>query len=235
MFGHWGKMLPTKPPRLTELARASSSAKLIRPERSLEKLGDAHGKISEFLQMGGDCSSTSGAFFSCRPSFFLAHYFPADATGSKMPRVSPKLRPMSQTVRQSESPANSHTAPDYCPPAAGPDVFTPAEKTEHIVILSWKASATDPSTLMLLDIASIAACRASASRFSRINIHPVPKTACTDDLVENGKKYDYKVVAISKRQIMSRPSNVAHAEIPKNKPRKHTEEAPPLCREAESG
>jgi hypothetical protein len=21
MFGHWGKMLPTKPPRLTELAR----------------------------------------------------------------------------------------------------------------------------------------------------------------------------------------------------------------------
>lgn len=140
---------------------------------------------------------------------------------------------MSQTVRQSESPANSHTAPDYCPPAAGPDVFTPAEKTEHIVILSWKASATDPKHADAIGYCIYRSLQGKRQPLQRINIHPVPKTACTDDLVENGKKYDYKVVAISKRQIMSRPSNVAHAEIPKNKPRKHTEEAPPLCREAD--
>jgi hypothetical protein len=141
--------------------------------------------------------------------------------------------PVGAETRQSELPGNSHTLPDYCPPAAGPDVFTPAEKTEHSVILSWKASASDPKHADAIGYCIYRSLQGKRQPLQRVNIHPFSKTACTDDLVENSKKYDYKVMAISKRRVMSRPSNVAHAEIPKDKPRKHTEEAPPLCRAAE--
>jgi hypothetical protein len=137
--------------------------------------------------------------------------------------------PPTEAVRQSDSPAKSQAIPD-CPPAEGPDVLALPEKTEHIVILKWRASASDPKHPDPVGYCLYRSLQGKRQPLQRVNLHPLPQTACTDDLVENNKKYDYRVMAISKKQIMSRPSNVARAEIPKDKPRKHTEEAPPLCR-----
>lgn len=107
-----------------------------------------------------------------------------------------------------------------------------AEKTDHIVILKWRASASDSKHPDPVGYCLYRSLQGKRQSLQRINIHPLPQTACTDDLVENNKKYEYRVMAISQKRIMSRPSNVARAEIPKDKPRKHTEEEPPLCRAA---
>ena len=142
-----------------------------------------------------------------------------------------KTPPPAETVRQSASPARSQAIPD-CPPAEGPDVVALAEKTDHVVILKWRASASDSKHPDPVGYCLYRSLHGKRQPPQRINIHPLPQTACTDDLVENNKKYDYTVMAISQKRIMSRPSNVARAEIPKDKPRKHTEEEPPLCRAA---
>jgi hypothetical protein len=146
-----------------------------------------------------------------------------DSTGK------PATPPPAQVVRQSESLAKPQAIPD-CPPSEGPDVLAPLEKTEHVVILKWRASASDSKHPDPVGYCLYRSLQGKRQPLQRVNIHPLPQTACTDDLVENNKKYDYRVMAISQKQIMSRPSNVARAEIPKDKPRKHTEEAPPLCR-----
>ncbi len=139
--------------------------------------------------------------------------------------------PPAETVRQSESLAKSQAIPD-CPPAEGPDVAALAEKTDHVVILKWRASASDSRHPDPVGYCLYRSLQGKRQPLQRVNIHPLPQTACTDDLVENNKKYDYRVMAISQKRIMSRSSNVARAEIPKDKPRKHTEEEPPLCRAA---
>jgi hypothetical protein len=144
---------------------------------------------------------------------------------------SSKTPPPAETIRQSASPAKSQAIPD-CPPAEGPDVMPLAEKTDHVVILKWRASASDSKHPDPVGYCLYRSLHGKRQPPQRINIHPLPQTACTDDLVENNKKYDYTVMAISQKRIMSRPSNVARAEIPKDKPRKHTEEEPPLCRAA---
>ena len=143
----------------------------------------------------------------------------------------PATPPPAETVRQSESPAKSQAIPD-CPPAEGPDVVPLSDKTEHIVILKWRASASDSKHPDPVGYCLYRGLHGKRQPLQRINIHPLPQTACTDDLVENNKKYDYRVMAISQKRMMSRPSNVARAEIPKDKPRKHSEEEPPLCRAA---
>ncbi len=139
--------------------------------------------------------------------------------------------PPAETVRRVESPAKSQAIPD-CPPAEGPDVSALSEKTEHVVILKWRASASDSKHPDPVGYCLYRSLKGKQKPLQRINIHPLPQTACTDDLVENDKKYDYRVMAISQKRIMSRPSNVARAEIPKDKAPRHTEEAPPLCRAA---
>lgn len=138
-----------------------------------------------------------------------------------------------EKARRTESAVDPNAIPD-CPPAEGPDVFAPREKTEHIVILKWKASVSDAKHADPVGYCLYRSLQGKRQPLQRVNIHPLQRTACTDDLLENSKKYDYKVMAISKKRILSRPSNVAHAEIPKNKPRKHTEEEPPLCRAIEA-
>ena len=143
----------------------------------------------------------------------------------------PRTPPPAETVRQSESPAKSHAIPD-CPPAEGPDVPALSQKSEHIVILKWRASASNPRHPDPVGYCLYRSLQGKRQPLQRINIHPLPQTACTDDMVENNKKYDYRVMAISQKRIMSRPSNVARGDIPKDKPRKHTEAEPPLCRAA---
>jgi hypothetical protein len=166
----------------------------------------------------------------CLLSFVLSGTLFSGGCDRKQDAESKTAAPaLAQTVRRPESAADSNAIPD-CPPAEGPDVLAPREKTEHIVILKWKASASDPKHPDAVGYCLYRSLQGKRQPLQRVNIRPLPRTACTDDLVENSKKYDYKVMAISKRRILSRPSNVAHAEIPKNKPRKHTEEEPPLCR-----
>ena len=137
------------------------------------------------------------------------------------------------TLQQSKSPANpSSTQVLECPPGGGADVQMPADKTEHRVILSWTGSVSDRNHADAVGYCIYRSLQGKNQPLQRVNIRPFPKTTCTDDLVENGKKYNYKVLAISAKRIVSVPSKGAHAEIPmtKPKPRIQSEVSPPLCR-----
>lgn len=137
------------------------------------------------------------------------------------------------TLQQSKSPANpSSTQVLECPPSGGADVQMPADKTEHRVILSWTASVSDRNHADAVGYCIYRSLQGKNQPLQRVNIRPFPKTTCTDDLVENGKKYNYKVLAISAKRNLSVPSKGAHAEIPmrKPKPRVQSEVSPPLCR-----
>jgi hypothetical protein len=138
------------------------------------------------------------------------------------------------TLQQSKSPANpSATQVLECPPSGGADVQMPANKTEHTVILSWIASVSDRNHADAVGYCIYRSLQGKNQPLQRVNIRPFPKTTCTDDLVENGKKYNYKVLAISAKRNLSVPSKGAHAEIPmrKQKPRIQSNVSPPpLCR-----
>ena len=137
------------------------------------------------------------------------------------------------TLPQSKLPANSSaTQVLECPLSGGVDVQMPTEKPEHRVILSWTASVSDSKHADAAGYCIYRSLQGKNQPLQRVNIRPFPKTTCTDDLVENGKKYNYKVLAISAKKIVSVPSKGAHAEIPmrKPKPRIQSEVSPPLCR-----
>lgn len=137
------------------------------------------------------------------------------------------------TLPQSRSTANSSTTQVLeCPLSGGVDVQMPTEKPEHRVILSWTASVSDRKHADAVGYCIYRSLQGKNQPLQRVNIRPFPKTTCTDDLVENGKKYNYKVLAISAERKVSVPSKGAHAEIPmsKPKPRIQSEVSPPLCR-----
>jgi hypothetical protein len=137
------------------------------------------------------------------------------------------------TLPQSRSPANSSTTQvSECPLNGGVDVQMPTEKPEHRVVLSWTASVSDRRHADAVGYCIYRSPQGKNQPVQRVNIRPFPKTTCTDDLVENGKKYNYKVLAISAQKKVSVPSKGAHAEIPmgKPKPRIQSEVSPPLCR-----
>jgi hypothetical protein len=137
------------------------------------------------------------------------------------------------TLQQSKSPATpSNTQVLECPPGGGTDVQMPADKTEHTVILSWTASVSDRNHADAVGYCIYRSLQGKNQPLQRVNIRPFPKTTCTDDLVENDRKYNYKVLAISAKRNLSVPSKGAHAEIPmrKPKPRIQANVSPPLCR-----
>jgi hypothetical protein len=142
-------------------------------------------------------------------------------------------RTQAGTLPQSTSPANSSTTQVLeCPIGGGADVQMPTDKPEHRVILSWTASVSDRNHADAVGYCMYRSLQGKNQPLQRVNIRPFPKTTCTDDLVENGKKYNYKVLAISAKRIVSIPSKGANAEIPtrKPKPRIQSEVSPPLCR-----
>ncbi|HWO34499.1 MAG TPA: fibronectin type III domain-containing protein [Candidatus Acidoferrum sp.] len=135
------------------------------------------------------------------------------------------------TPQQSKSPTKSSTTQVLeCPPSGGVDVQMPTEKPDHRVILSWTASVSDRTHADAVGYCIYRSLQGKKQPLQRVNIRPVPETTCTDDLVENGKKYNYKVLAISAKRNVSVPSKGAHAEIPIRKPRIQSEVSPPLCR-----
>jgi hypothetical protein len=142
------------------------------------------------------------------------------------------IRTQPGTLQQSNSPAPPSTAQVLECPSGGPDVQMPADKTEHRVILSWTASVSDRNHADAVGYCIYRSLQGKNQPLQRVNIRPFPKTTCADDLVENGKKYNYKVLAISAKRNLSVPSKGAHAEIPmsKPKPRIQSNVSPPLCR-----
>jgi hypothetical protein len=135
------------------------------------------------------------------------------------------------TLPQSKSPTNSSTTQVLeCPLSGGANVQMPTEKPEHSVILSWTASVSDRKHADAAGYCIYRSLQGKNQPLQRVNIRPFPKTTCTDDMVENGKKYNYNVLAISAKEIVSVPSIGAHAEIPMKKPRIQSEVSPPLCR-----
>ena len=130
-----------------------------------------------------------------------------------------------------QSPTNSSTTQVLeCPLSGGVDVQMPTEKPEHRVILSWTASVSDRKHADVVGYCIYRSLQGKNQPLQRVNIRPFPKTTCADDLVENGKKYNYKVLAISAKKIVSVASKGAHAEIPMRKPKIQSNFSPPLCR-----
>ena len=103
---------------------------------------------------------------------------------------------------------------------------------EHRVLLSWRASVSDKKHPDALGYCIYRREARKNSKEKLITVHPFRQTTCTDDLVENGKKYIYVVRAIGANSKISDPSNVAHAEIPLRKPSRRPEGWPPSCRVA---
>jgi hypothetical protein len=178
--------------------------------------------------------SSAGAGLSLASLFILAGVL-LHSGCDRTPGASSEsaTRTQSGTLQQSRSPADSSAAQVLeCPLSGGVDVQMPTEMSEHRVILSWTASVSDRRHADAVGYCIYRSLQGKNQPLQRVNIRPFPKTICTDDLVENGKKYNYNVLAISAKKNLSVPSKGAHAEIPmrKPKPRIQSEVSPPLCR-----
>jgi hypothetical protein len=101
----------------------------------------------------------------------------------------------------------------------------------HRVTLSWTASA--PADAKHSAAAGYCVYRTAVgdAQSGLLNQTPFPLTSCTDDLVENGKRYSYVVRAVNAGYVPSVTSNPAPVEIPAtgaSQPPVGT--SPPLCR-----
>jgi fibronectin type 3 domain-containing protein len=102
------------------------------------------------------------------------------------------------------------------------------------VILSWKASAPADAKHAAADGYCIYRGTERGDRsLVLVNHVPFPGTSCTDDTVQNGKTYYYKVKAISEKGTPSKPSNLAPARISNRKPTNPVASPPPVCRVAD--
>ncbi len=120
--------------------------------------------------------------------------------------------------------------PLECPFLGAPGLVTSQVKGGHAVILSWTASVSDSKHA---DAAGYCIYRRTGHRdasLERINSIPLQVTTCTDDVVENGKKYYYVVRAISAKRILSDSSKVAPARIPTREPSNAVKISAPFCR-----
>jgi len=108
----------------------------------------------------------------------------------------------------------SGTFPE-CPPLGSVLVpSTPPVNGGHRVTLSWTASAPADSKHSAAFGYCIYRTAVGDAQSGLINKTPFHGTSCTDDLVENGKRYSYVVRAISDREVPSVTSNTAPVEIP---------------------
>lgn len=110
-------------------------------------------------------------------------------------------------------------------------------KGEHRVVLSWKASVSrDARHEAAIGYCVYRGVRANDPVPELVNSIPFPGTRCTDDSVENDKKYYYVAQAISAEGVTSIVSNEVPVTIPGGK-RSHPSASGasvPLCREPAS-
>jgi hypothetical protein len=104
-------------------------------------------------------------------------------------------------------------------------------KGEHTVILSWTASAPADAKHAGADGYCVYRGTAPADRsLARLNSVPFQGTSCTDDMVQTGKTYYYKVKAISTQKKTSDATDFVRAKILDQKPTTHAGVLPPVCR-----
>jgi hypothetical protein len=108
-------------------------------------------------------------------------------------------------------------------------------KGEHTVILSWTASApADANHAAANGYCVYRGTERKDQSLVRVNSVPFQGTSCTDDTVETGKTYYYRVKAISAKGKTSDASRFAAAPIRDRGPRNPVASPPPPCREPAS-
>lgn len=115
-----------------------------------------------------------------------------------------------------------------------PEPLPPQNPGKHTVILSWTASTRDakhPDADGYCVYRGILpdSKQPDDASLVRVNSEPFQGTRCTDNAVETGKTYFYRVKAISTRKITSAPSDYATAQILDQKPSNPVVKPPPLC------
>ena len=122
--------------------------------------------------------------------------------------------------------------PPECPKfGTFPESSEALTKGEHTVILSWKASA--PADAKHTDAFGYCIYRGEKRNdrsLVRVNLEAFRGTSCTDDMVQTGKTYYYKVKAISAKQNVSKTTDFVKARILDQKPADPVATPPSLCR-----
>jgi hypothetical protein len=122
--------------------------------------------------------------------------------------------------------------PGACPPFGSlPEPSALQTKGEHTVILSWTASAPADAKHAASDGYCVyRGTERIDGSLARLNSLPFPGTSCTDDMVQTGKTYYYKVKAISTQKKTSDATDFVRAKILDQKPTTHPGVLPPVCR-----
>jgi hypothetical protein len=149
------------------------------------------------------------------------------------PSPTPSQRLAEALSRTRTLPSTAPVRPHLCPSFGVAGAPMPASGG-HRVILSWRASA--PADSKHSEAAGYCVYRSTTRKDPSpelINSVPFPGTSCTDDRVENSKKYYYVVRAISDNNVTSIVSNEARAAIPAGNKSNRSLPGPsaPLCRE----
>lgn len=106
-------------------------------------------------------------------------------------------------------------------------------KGEHKVILSWIASAKpDVKHAEAFGYCVYRASKRENGSLVRMNSKAFQGTSCTDDMVETGKTYYYRVKAISLQEKTSEPTEFVRANILDQQPAHPVTNFPPVCRDS---
>jgi hypothetical protein len=168
--------------------------------------------------------------------------------GAQIACVSKQAAP---ALASNQRPAATSTAIDsaapkktVCPtfnPFSEPARPAKVDPIEHVVILSWTASATDAKHPVPFgycvyrvstkpDKGSPASTKPDTGLLVRVNVEPFQGTRCTDDRVPTGSIYYYKVKAIGRDGKPSEATDFATASLLDPKPSKPPgSPPPPVC------
>jgi hypothetical protein len=141
-------------------------------------------------------------------------------------------QPIAAPGRAATIATTSPDKPRECPPFGSlPEPSALLTKGEHTVILSWTASAPAAAKHAGADGYCVYRGTEPTDRsLARINSVPFQGTSCTDDMVQTGKTYYYKVKAISAQKKTSDATDFVRAKILDRKPTTHPGVLPPVCR-----
>ncbi len=129
---------------------------------------------------------------------------------------------------------SSHNGPQRCPTYGSfPEPSDSQIKGEHKVILFWDASApSDAKHGAPVGYCVYRGLQQDDKSLVRVNNLTFPGTSCTDDMVQTGKTYFYKVKALSANEKPSDATDFTSAAVLDRAPIIHIASPPPLCRDA---
>ena len=155
-------------------------------------------------------------------------------TGRKPAPVEASTAETAKSLRHATTASgSSHNGPQHCP-AFGtfPEPPLAQVKGEHTVILSWNASAVDAKHASPIGYCIYRGVKNDDKTLVRLNSLSFPGTSCTDDMVQTGQTYFYKVKAIGANEKTSSPTDFAPAAILDRKVTNPVATPPSLCRDA---